>query len=132
MISVSVYKQSNYPVSAKKVRAALRKLLEKEGIVSESEVSVAVVGRKKVTSLVQKYFTEPPNLASSHPVLSFPASETKKPFIYPPDGKIHLGEIVISYPQAVELAKKKGKLLDEVVCELAKHGALHLLGRHHE
>jgi probable rRNA maturation factor len=66
-----------------------------------------------------------------HNVLSFTEMETKGGFVYPPDGTIYLGEIIICYPKVLEEAKAEGKLIDQKVGELAKHGAEHLLGRHH-
>ena len=67
-----------------------------------------------------------------HSVLAFTPEETKKKFVYPPDGIIHLGEIIICYPFIVGEARKKGKLIDDVLTELAQHSALHLMGIHHE
>ena len=66
-----------------------------------------------------------------HNVLSFVPSEVKGGFVYPPDGKIHLGEIIVCYPQAVREAGEENVLIDDRVYELIEHGALHLLGIHH-
>jgi probable rRNA maturation factor len=67
-----------------------------------------------------------------HSVLSFPSSETKKKFVFPADGVIRLGEIVVCYPRAVEEANKEGKLIEKKIQRLIEHGALHLIGIHHE
>ncbi len=88
---------------------------------------MAVVGEKKMQELSQKYLKD----KDKHSVLSFIPEETKGRFVYPPDGVIHLGEIIICYPYVLEEARKKGKLIDEVVQELAEHSALHLMGIHH-
>jgi probable rRNA maturation factor len=132
MIKVSVYKQSNYPVNVKKLREVMTETFERNGMISDSEVSVAIVGEKKMMEFGQKYLKEDSLQARQHPVLSFPDSEIQGFFVFPPDGKIHLGEVVISYPKAVEEARKRGKLVEEVILELAKHGALHLVGIHHD
>jgi probable rRNA maturation factor len=132
MIETSVYKQSNYPVSAKKIKDAVKKTFKDNGIVSDSETSVAIVNDKKMLELGRKYLKEDDYEARAHPVLSFPVSEIQGIFVFPPESKIHLGEVVISYPKAVEEAKKSGKLVEEVIVELAKHGALHLIGIHHD
>jgi len=129
MITVKVYKQSHYPVSAPKLKAAVKKTLQENGMVSDSFVSLAIVGDNKMQELVKKYYKK--DLNSSHPVLTFPAQETKGEFAYPPKGKIDLGEIVVSYNEVVERAKKSGKLIDDIAVELAIHGALHLIGVHH-
>ncbi|SRR5258708_27905265 len=128
MISVTVYKQSNFPVNSKKVKEVISKTLTENGIVSDTEVNVAIVGKQKMDELNKKYYKDE---IYEHPIFTFPESDNKE-FNFPPDGKIHLGQIVISYPMAVETANENNKLIDEVVCELAEHGAKHLLGIHHE
>lgn len=134
MIKVAVVKQSNYPVKSAAIKNRLKSFLIKEGIVSDCEVSVALVGEKKMLDLSKKYLKDvygrPDN--SLHNVLSFTETEIKGSFVYPPDGKIYLGEIIICYPEAVEEAKKESVLIEERVCELVEHGAMHLLGKHHE
>ena len=67
-----------------------------------------------------------------HNVLSFTEDEMQKKFVYPPDNIIRLGEIIVCYPKAFEEAKTEGKLIDDKIKELVEHGALHLLGIHHE
>jgi probable rRNA maturation factor len=130
MIKIYVSKQSNYPVSTPKLKRKLKELLEKKGIVSDAQVSIAIVGEKKMKELAKKYLKEKDD--NVHNVLSFPATEVKEKFIYPPDNIVRLGEIVVCYPMALNEAKRQGKLIDEKVIELVEHGALHLLGMHHE
>ncbi len=128
MIKVEVKKQSNYPVSVKLVRDALKAFFTKEGIISDALVSVAIVGEKKMLELGKKYLKD----KILHSVLSFTEDELKKNFVYPPDGKIYLGEIIVCYPKVVEEAKEEGVLIDEKIRELVLHSAEHLMGRHHE
>lgn len=143
MIKVNVSKESNYPVSSPVIKKKLRVFLAKAGIVSDCIVSVAIVGEKKIVELSKKYLKDPfAGRAGKdiHNVLSFTEDETHATFVfgkavnfvYPPDGKIYLGEIIVCYPQALKEAKHEGKLIDEKVCELIEHGAMHLLGKHHE
>lgn len=121
-------KQSNYPVGVALIKKRLSAFLQKKGIVSDAEVSVAIVGEKKMTDIGNKYLKD----RKLHNVLSFTPNETKKRFVFPPDGIIHLGEIIVCYQKAVEESKKENVLIDEKVYELVEHGALHLLGIHHE
>ncbi len=130
MIKVEVYKQSGFPVSAKKIRERITQTLESNGISSDFDVSVAVVGSAKMLELGKKYYGENDN-SEEHPIFTFPDNEVKEPFTNPPDETTSLGEIVISYPQAVEESKQTGRLVDDIVCDLAEHGSLHLLGIHH-
>ncbi len=132
MITVNIYKQSNYPVSAKKVKDAVANTFLENGVQSEAEASVAIVSHNKMIEYAKTYLKETEDEAKDHPVLSFPTSELEGPFQFPPDKTLHLGEIIVSYQKAVEAAKKENKLVDEVVAELACHGALHLVGIHHD
>jgi len=132
MIKVNVYKQSNYPIKATKIKAVVQLVLEKNGIMSDSTVEVALVGRKKIAELAMSYVGESEQVAGEHPVLAFPDSEIDQPFIYQPGHDLYLGEIIIGYPKAVETANTSGKLVEQVVLELAEHGALHLAGIHHD
>lgn len=126
MIRVSVTKQSNYPIGVANIKKKLVAFLAKSGIVSSSEVSVAIVGEAKMKELSQKYLND----KKLHNVLSFTPSEVKG-FVYPPDGKLHLGEIVVCFPKAVQEAKEENVLIEERVYELIEHGAMHLMGIHH-
>ena len=69
-------------------------------------------------------------------VLSFALMERKyddeTPFITPPDGVLHLGEVVISYPQAAKQAEDNGLTLEKELSLLIVHGVLHLLGYEHD
>lgn len=70
-------------------------------------------------------------------VLSFALTEsntgdTSPVFVMPPDGILHLGEVVISYPQAVRQASEYGRDFKEELALLAVHGVLHLLGYDHD
>ncbi len=128
MIKVNIKKQSNYPISSTKIRKNLKNFLAGHGIVSDAEVSVALVGENKMLEIGKKYLGD----KSLHNVLSFTADEVGDKFVFPPDGVIHLGEIIVCYSVAFEEAKKEGKLIEEKVMELIEHGALHLLCIHHE
>lgn len=130
MIKVKVAKQSNFPIDSRFLKKRLKGFLEKNGIVSNTEVNVSLVGEKKMIEMGKMYLKEKDE--EVHNVLSFPSVETKDTFIYPPDGTIRLGDIVICFPKAVEEAKREGKLINDKVIELAEHGALHLMGIHHE
>lgn len=129
MIKVHVTKQSNYPVGSHKLKSHLKEFLLEKGIVSDSEVSVAIVSDKKMLSLAKKHLNED---AVLHNVLSFSSSETKKKFVNPPTKFNQLGEIIVCYPVAINEAKKEDKLIDDKIIELVEHGALHLMGVHHQ
>ena len=54
--------------------------------------------------------------------------EETEPFVLPPDGVNHLGEVIISYPQAVIQAAEQGHPPGRETAILVIHGILHLLG----
>lgn len=128
MVKVSVTKQSNYPVRTATIKKKLADFFVKNGIVSGAEVSVAIVSEKKMLE-VGKVYLKDKNL---HSVLSFTPDEIKGQFVFPPDSVVHLGEIVVCYQEAVREAGKENILIDDEIYNLIEHGALHLLGIHHE
>jgi probable rRNA maturation factor len=128
MIKVKVYKEKPFPVSTPEIKKSLRLFLEKQGIVSEAEVSVAIVGEEKIMKLAKDFLKEKDTI---HNVLSFPAKEVRGEFLEP-QGIINLGEIVVCYPKARQEAEVEGSLVEEKIIELVNHGALHLMGIHHK
>ena len=129
MIKVDVYKEGNFAVSAKKIKDIIKSTLEENGVISDFEVDVAIVSEPKMDELVKKYYQK--DLDKKHSILTFPSNEMTDPFVSPPDSTNLLGNIVISYAQAVDEAKETERLVDDVVVALVKHGTLHLLGIHH-
>lgn len=61
-------------------------------------------------------------------VLSFPSGEVQPD---PETGRVYLGDIIISYPRAVEQAKAAGHPLLSELLLLVVHGTLHLAGYDH-
>jgi len=128
MVKVNVTKQSNYPVKTAEIKKRLAKFFTGQGIVSDADTSIAIVGEAKMMEIGNKYLKD----KKLHNVLSFVPGEVKGRFVYPPDGKIHLGEIIVCFPLAVKEAGEENVLVEERVYELIEHGALHLMGIHHE
>jgi rRNA maturation RNase YbeY len=128
MIKVYVKKQGNYPVSTPKLKNKLVDFFKKQGIVSDADVSILITSQSQALKIAKKHLGD----NNVHNVLSFPGSETVGEFSYPPDDIIHLGEIVLCYPEMVKEAKYEGKRIDEKAYELVEHAARHLLGEHHE
>lgn len=62
-----------------------------------------------------------------------PAVDDEEPFPFPrrPGQRLHLGEVVISYPTAERQAAEHGRALEEEMRHLLIHGILHLLGYDH-
>lgn len=128
MIKTNLFIGSRYPVDRKKLRATVAKVLQKHKI-DNAQVDVSVVGVRKITKLNEERLKH----KGSTDVLSFPQhekgqlNETPMPKEVPP----HLGDVVISFPEAVQTAKRYGKKVDYQICVYLEHGLMHLLGYHH-
>ena len=64
-------------------------------------------------------------------VLSFPLHQGDA-FVIPPGMAVELGDVVVSYPRAVEQAAEYGHTVDRELAYLVAHGVLHVLGYDHE
>ena len=123
---VLIYVESRYKVNRKKIKSAIKSVLSENGIKSTIEVSVAIVGDRKMTKLNKQYRDK----EGTTNILSFPLSEGQKSHL--PSDILRLGDIIISYPMVIKEAVKHEMLVDERIDELVRHGMLHLLGLHHE
>lgn len=98
---------------------------------SEVELSLLITGDETVRDLNHRYR----GINDTTDVLSFALTEGDPdipPFIIPPDGIIHLGEVIISCPRAIMQAKNAGHDIDTEMSLLIVHGILHLLGYDHD
>lgn len=133
-INVSLYVESRYKVNRKRVVASVKQVLQEQHVVGAVEVSIAVVGDRKMKQLNKKYRQK----EGTTNVLSFSLSEGETTVLPPSEnGKassdiLRLGDIVISYPQVIREAAEEEMFVDDKIDELVKHGLLHLLGIHHE
>ena len=128
MVDVLIHKESRYPVSRKAIREAVEKVLLKQGIKRKTEVSVSIVGDRKMRELNKKYAQKD----ETTDVLSFSLQEGSGNFVSLSDGILRLGDVVVSYPQAVKNAAEGNVLVEEEIKTLVKHGVMHLLGMDHE
>jgi len=130
MITVLFQTESHFPVDRKKVIAAIIAQLAGR-IKGKAEVNVTIVGDRRMHDLNKKYR----NIDETTDVLSFPLNDASQPstnpFVEAPDGVLRLGDIVVSFPQAVSEAAAENKLVDDQIVFLALHGLNHLLGIHH-
>ncbi|MCL4354759.1 rRNA maturation RNase YbeY [Patescibacteria group bacterium] len=125
-IKVLIFVESRYKANRKRIKAVVSKLLEKQEIHSVVEVSIAIVGDRKMRELSKKYKGD----NKTRNVLSF--SQTEGQRMVAPNGILRLGDVVISFPQVIRDASEDEMLVDDKIDELVEHGLLHLLGIHHE
>jgi probable rRNA maturation factor len=129
MVTVLFKTESHYPVNKEKLTDAVTHALDGK-VRRNAEVSITIVGDRRMKQLNSSYR----NISNTTDVLSFPLNESSSPhtpFIEPPDKVLRLGDIVISYPQAVNEAYEGNNLVDDQIVFLALHGLNHLLGVHH-
>lgn len=126
-LNLSVSSDSRYSFDRKMVKAGLEKVLLEQGRdTGVFNISLSVVGERKIRELELKYFQRD----EITDVLSFPLEEGME---MPKDSyEESLGDIVICYPQAKRQAMQWNRLIDEEIEFLACHGLLHLLGVHHD
>lgn len=126
LVQIPIFVESRYRVSRKRIKSAILKVLSEHGIKGPTEVSVAIVGDRKMRALSKKYKGED----KTRNILSFSLSEGESTYL--PSEILRLGDIVISYPQIIKEASEEEMLVDDKVDELIQHGMLHLLGINHE
>lgn len=129
MITVNVYIGSRYPVNRKVLREVARQTLREHGI-EMAQVDISVVGSRKIKELNESRLKH----EGKTDVLSFPQHERNQLDDFPlPEGLgPHLGDVVVSFPEAIKMAKRYGKRVDEQLAFYVQHGLMHLMGYHHE
>jgi probable rRNA maturation factor len=115
------------------MQSVIEKTLLSENVPNTVELSLVITGQERIQELNREYR----GLDKPTDVLSFALAEQKEdaepePFIGPPDGIMHLGEVIISYPQAIIQAAENGHSLKREMAVLIVHGVLHIMGYDHE
>lgn len=138
MVKVLITTDPRYPVSRKVIRNAVVGVIDRENILEiNTEVSVSVVGARKMKFLSKKYMGD----EKKHEVLSFGLENLesgdgeslgKKEFAKAPDEVLRLGDVVLCWPEVLLCAAKDDVMLDEEVHKLVSHGVEHLLGKRHD
>jgi probable rRNA maturation factor len=125
-ISVLIFVESRYKVSRKRIKQIVKNTLDKNDINGSVEISIAIVGDRKMRELSKKYKGED----KTRNILSF--SQSEGDFFPVSSDVLRLGDIVLSYPQVINDAVRDEMLVDDKVDQLVEHGLMHLLGLHHE
>ena len=125
-VNIPIFVESRYKVNRKRIKKAVSKVLTAHEMKGPAEVSIAIVGDRKMRALSLKYKGED----KTRNVLSFSMSEGEST---PESSEVlRLGDIVISYPQVIKEASEEEVLVDDKIDTLIEHGMLHLLGINHE
>lgn len=136
MINIIVSSDPRYSINKVAIRSVVLEVLQRHHISGRVEIGIIVVGDRKMHELNKTYRA----IDSTTDILSFaledpnPVSLQHLPsigFVASPDRVLRLGDVVISYPQALEDASLDGISVDEEIRNLVEHGLDHLLGIHH-
>ena len=130
-LSIRIEKPFTGLVSKVWLRHAVKLTLIHTGISSPIELGLVIAGDDTVHELNRSYR----GVDRTTDVIAFALSERSanaQQFITPPDDVIHLGEVIISYPQAKRQAEEQRHPLEHELALLVAHGVLHLLGYDHE
>lgn len=102
------------------------RVLAAQGIGSQAELGLFITSQERIRELNRSYLGKdrPTDVIAFHMLSGGEESN----FVLPPDGVLHLGEVVISYPQAVIQAEQQGHSVVRETAILIIHGILHLLG----
>ena len=116
-------RQKHTPLSLRKIRRAVQRILTELGLL-EAELSVLFVDDLQIQALNRQYLRrdKPTN------VLAFPMRKGEFPTLHP-----HLlGDLVISVETAKRQSNRFGLDEMEMLILLMIHGVLHLIGYEHE
>ncbi len=136
MINIIVSADPRYNINKENIKAAVFQLLQRHRLVGRIELGINIIGDRKMHELNRKYR----GIDLTTDVLSFALEDQHQAslqhiprigFVASPDKWLRLGDIVISYPQALEDASMDGIAVDEEIRTLVEHGLNHLLGIHH-
>ncbi|MBF6555881.1 MAG: rRNA maturation RNase YbeY [Acidimicrobiales bacterium] len=144
-MSLDIYaadEQADHPVAVERWASLARSVLEAEGVVRDTEVSLLFVDEATIASLNERFLEKP----GPTDVLAFPIEDEADRSGRSPDeggtgpGSIEadtgrlllLGDVVICPAVAAHNAVEHGVTFDDEIALLVVHGILHLLGMDHE
>jgi probable rRNA maturation factor len=131
-LNIRINRRINSSLNINWIRQIVEKALVVSGLKSSVELSVVITSDQVIQKLNKKYR----GLNETTDVLSFALTESSVTevtrFLTPPDGITHLGEVAISYPQAIKQAEQVGHPVENEIALLLTHGVLHLVGYEHD
>ncbi len=109
------------------LRSIAEQVLVAQEVGSTAELGLVIATQERVRELNRNYLgrDEPTDVIAFS---MLPDEEDRISFVPPPDGVLHLGEVIISYPQAQIQAEEHGHSIEREMTILIIHGVLHLLG----
>ena len=119
------------------LQSTVEQVLVAQDADSKVELGLVITNQERVQQLNQNYLgKDEPTDVLAFSMLPEPLAtgepEGSHTFAQPPDGVLHLGEVIISYPQAVRQADEHRHSVRREIAILVIHGILHLLGYDHD
>jgi probable rRNA maturation factor len=130
-INILIDKEYKNKIKSTWLKNVARQVQKAENVSEKSEMGLKITGNEEIHKLNLQYLDED----RPTDVLSFPMNEHLEAapvFVKVPDGKLHLGDIVISYPTALKQAGEHNHPVKREIAILLTHGILHLLGYDHD
>ena len=130
-INILIDKEYKNKIKSTWLKNFARQVQKAENVSEKSEMGLKITGDEEIHKLNLQYLDED----RPTDVLSFPMNEqldAAPVFVKVPDGKLHLGDIVISYPTALKQALEHNHPVNREIAILLIHGILHLLGYDHD
>ena len=115
------------------LESVAKKVLITQNVDSKTEIDLAIVSQERISQLNFSYLgkDEPTDVMAFSMLPEQPDGEIA-PFVLPPDGIKRLGEVIVSYHQAVIQAEERRHSTKREIAILIIHGVLHLLGYDHD
>ena len=116
---ISLQAPPSYPLDASRLKQAAAAALDHHQQ-PRSSLTIVITDNERIRALNHQYR----QLDAATDVLAFPTQIPREPS--------YLGDIVIAYPYAAAQAAQSHIRLDDALCLLVIHAALHLLGYDHD
>ena len=126
-VTVTVESAFAEQVAERGLEEQAKKVLTAERVAPGSELSVMVTDDKTIQDLNRRFR----NIDEPTDVLSFGLGDGPA-FATPPGSGNQAGEVVISFPTALQQAQEAGHDVELEMLHLLTHGVLHILGYDHE
>lgn len=134
-INITIEQQMAEGLDRSWLNAVCERVLRARFADSETEMGLLVTGQERIRELNKNYRgkDKPTDVLSFYMTKGSSITEENDEygFAVPPDGFTHLGEVIISYPQAVIQAEERNHPIKKELAALIIHGILHLLGFDH-
>lgn len=116
---ISLQAPPSYPLDASRLKQAAAAALDHHQR-PRSSLTIVIADNKQIRALNYQYR----RLDAATDVLAFPTQIPRE--------QSYLGDIIIAYPYAAAQAAQSRVRLDDALCLLVIHAALHLLGYDHD